>query len=146
MSFERWFYRLQLLLRSLFERKRVERELDDELQYHLDRQIERNVSLGMTERAARDAALRSLGKVDLHKEACRENWAVAAIDRLRNDSKIAARALRRDLTFTLGVCLLLTLGIGANVAVFSLVRSILLEPLPYAEPERLVIVREVIPE
>lgn len=146
MSLERWFYRLPLLLRSLLERKRVERELDDELQYHLERQIERNVRLGMSESDARAAALLALGKIDLHKEACRDNWAVAAFDRLTNDARIAARGLRRDLTFTVGVGLLLALGIGANVAVFSLVRSILLEPLPYAESERLVIVREVIPE
>ncbi|HEX5047505.1 MAG TPA: ADOP family duplicated permease [Gammaproteobacteria bacterium] len=146
MSIQRWIYRLPLLVRSLFQRERVERELDEELQYHVDSEIERNIGLGMTEVEARAAALRAIGRIDLHKESCRENWAVAAVDRLRDDAKIAARALRRDGTFTAGVCSLLALGIGANVAVFSLVRSVLLEPLPYPDPERLVVVNEVLPE
>ena len=145
MSLEQWRYRLPLLLRSVFRRGRVERELDEELAYHFERDVEQNVARGMTVEAARAAARRALGQVDLRKESVRESWAVAALDKLARDVRHACRTLRRDLGFTLGVFTLLALGIGANVAMFSIVDAVLIEPLPYPGADRLVVVRELLP-
>ena len=145
MRLEQWRYRLPLLLRSVFRRKQTERELDEELAYHFERDVEQNVARGMSVEAARAAARRALGKVDLRKEAVRETWAVAVIDKLARDVRHASRTLRRDLGFTMGVFTLLALGIGANVAMFSIVDAVLLEPLAYPDADRLVVVRELLP-
>ena len=96
MSLEQWRYRLPLLLRSVFRRGRVERELDEELAYHFERDVEQNVARGMSMEAARAAARRALGKVDLRKEAVRDTWAVAVIDKLARDVRHASRG---ELTF-----------------------------------------------
>src|SRR5690606_12653747 len=74
------------------------------------------------------------------------SWGIALLDHLMRDVRQALRALRRDIGFTIGVLALLSLGIGANAAVFSIVDGILLEPLPYPEPDRLFVVRELTPE
>jgi predicted permease len=145
MQLDRWWYRLPLLLRSVFRRERVERELDEELAYHFERDVEQNIARGMSTEAARAAAQRALGEFDLQKEACRESWAVAALDKLARDVRHACRTLRRDAGFTIGVFVLLAFGIGANVAMFSIVDAVLLEPLPYPESDRLVVVRELLP-
>jgi predicted permease len=145
MQLDRWWYRLPLLLRSVFRRKRVERELDEELAYHFEREVEENVTRGMSASEARTAARRTLGELDLQKEACRESWAVAVLDKLTRDVRHACRTLRRDAGFTIGVFVLLALGIGANVAMFSIVDAVLIEPLPYPEPDRLMVVRELLP-
>lgn len=145
MRLEQWRYRLPLLLRSVFRRARVERELDEELAYHFERQVEENIARGMSAKAARAAARRSLGQLDLNKEACRESWAVAALDKLARDVRLACRTLRRDLGFSIGVFALLALGLGANVAMFSIVDAVLIEPLPYPGADRLMIVRELTP-
>jgi putative ABC transport system permease protein len=129
----------------MFRRERVERELDEELAYHFDREVEQNMARGMSVEAARAAARRALGALDLRKEECRENWAVAALDKLGRDVRHACRTLRRDVGFTIGVFVLLALGIGANVAMFSIVDAVLIEPLPYPRPDRLVAVREMTP-
>jgi predicted permease len=142
---EQWRYRLPLLLRSVFRRGLAERELDEELAYHLERQAEENVARGMSKDEARHAARRALGQLDLRKEAVRESWAVAALDKLARDVRHACRTLRRDLGFTIGVFTLLALGIGANVAMFSIVDAVLIEPLPYPGADRLVVVRELLP-
>ncbi len=145
MQLDRWWYRLPLLLRSVFRRKRVERELDEELAYHFEREVEENVARGMSASEARTAARRTLGELDLQKEACRESWAVAVLDKLTRDVRHACRTLRRDIGFSIGVFVLLALGIGANVAMFSIVDAVLIEPLPYPEPDRLMVVRELLP-
>jgi predicted permease len=142
---EQWRYRLPLLLRALFRRGHVESELDEELAYHFDREVERNVANGMSLEAARAAARRALGEADLRKEAVRERWAVGALDKLARDVRHACRTLRRDLGFTVGVFMLLALGIGANVAMFSIVDAVLIEPLSYPAADRLVVVRELLP-
>ncbi|HUF73299.1 MAG TPA: ABC transporter permease [Gammaproteobacteria bacterium] len=143
---EQWLYRMRLLLKALFRRRDVEQELDDEIQYHLEQQVRLNVAAGMPEDDARRAARRAFGNVEARKEYCRDHWVVATIDRLGRDLRHAQRTLGRELSFTIGVLLLLALGIGANVAVFSIVDGVLLEPLPYDEPDRLMIVREKIPQ
>ena len=72
MRFMRWFYTVPLRLRSLFRRRQVEQELDEELRYHLDRQIEELIAKGLTPTEARYAALRALGGIEQRKEECRD--------------------------------------------------------------------------
>jgi putative ABC transport system permease protein len=146
MLAERWPYRIRLLLRSLFRRTEVERELDDEIRYHLEQQVALNIAAGMSEDEAHRAARRAFGNVEVRKEYCRDHWVVAAIDRLGRDLRHALRSLGREPSFTAGVLLLLALGVGANVAVFSIVNGVLLKPLPYPEPDRLMVVAEAIPQ
>lgn len=146
MSLEHWRYKLPLLLRGLFRRRDVERELDDEIEFHIARQAELHIENGLPEDEAWRLARQPFGNIEARKEYCRDSWVVAAVDRLGRDIRHATRTLRRDWRFTLGVFLLLALGIGANVAVFSLVDGILLEPLPYDRSDRLFSVREKIPE
>ncbi|HEX6995701.1 MAG TPA: ABC transporter permease [Gammaproteobacteria bacterium] len=146
MSFEQWPYIVRMRLRTLLRRGAVEQELDDELRYHVERQIEENIASGMPADEARRAALRALGRIERRKDECRDAWGITLLDHLARDARQALRALRRDVGFTVGVLALLSLGIGANAAVFSIVDGILLEPLPYPEPERLFVVRELTPE
>src|SRR5690606_12331575 len=110
------------------------------------RQTEEHIAAGMPADQARRAALRALGRVERRKDECRDAWGVTLIDHLVRDVRQALRTLRRDVGFTVGVVAVLALGIGANVAVFSIVDGILIEPLPYTEPDRLFVVRELAPE
>jgi predicted permease len=146
MRIDQWPYVVRMRLRTLLRRRHVEQELDDELRYHVERQTEENIASGMPEAEARRAALRALGRIELHKDECRDAWGVALLDHVVRDTRQAVRSLRRDIGFTIGVFALLSLGIGANAAVFSIVDGVLLEPLPYPEPERLFVVRELTPE
>jgi len=142
MRLEQWPYVVRMRLRTLLRRGDVEKELDEELRYHIERQTEAYIASGMPPDEARRAALRELGRVERRKDECRDAWGVALLDDLVRETWQALRTLRRDLGFTVGVLALLSLGIGANAAVFSIVDAVLLEPLPYREPERLFVVRE----
>jgi putative ABC transport system permease protein len=132
--------RLRLIhrLRALFLRGRVERELDGELRFHLERQIEANVEMGMSRDEARTAALRSFGGVEQTKEACRDERGVRFIEDLGNDLLYGIRMLKNSPGFTAVAVLTLALGIGANTAVFSVVDGVLLRRLPFPDSERIV--------
>jgi macrolide transport system ATP-binding/permease protein len=135
----RWRYKLQLLLRSLFHREKAELELSDELQFHLQKQVEEYVAQGMDAQEARYAALRSLGGVEQVKEECREARPMNLIENFVRDVGLGLRMLRRNPGFTVLAILCLTLGIGANAAVFSWVEGILIRPYPLvSHQERLV--------
>ncbi|HEU4630992.1 MAG TPA: ABC transporter permease [Gemmatimonadaceae bacterium] len=145
MTIDRWLRIVTLRLRSLFRRRAVERELDEELQYHLERQTAENVRLGMSPQAARTAALRALGGLEFRKEQVRDTWGTRWIEELGRDLALAGRGLRRTPGFTLAVVLTLALGIGANTAMFTLLRGTLLRPLPNREGDRLVYLRQSAP-
>ena len=83
MRLKHWFYIIPLRLRSLFRRRQVEQELDEELQYHIERQIEENIAKGMTPEEARHTAVRAMGGVERRKEECRDMRRVRLIERLR---------------------------------------------------------------
>jgi predicted permease len=137
----RWYYKLPLRLRSLFRKTEVECELDDEIQFHLQSQAEDYVKQGMNPEEARHAALRSLGGPAQIKEECRDARKVNFIEDLPQDFRFGFRMLRRSPGFSLLVILCLTLGIGANAAVFSWIEGILLRPFPaVAHQDRLVAV------
>jgi putative ABC transport system permease protein len=96
MRFEHWFYTVPLRLRSLFRRRQVEQELDEEIRYHLERQIEERIAQGMTPEEARHAALRAMGGIERRKEECRDMRRVNYIDDLLRDLRYAGRNLRRN--------------------------------------------------
>jgi putative ABC transport system permease protein len=143
---KRLFYTVPLRLRSLLRRGRVEQELDEELRYHLERQIEDNLAKGMTAREARNAALRAIGGIELHKEECRDMRRVSLIEDFLRDLRYGVRVLAKSPIFTTVAVITLALGIGANTAIFSVVNELLLRPLPFRDPGRLATVWEVSPE
>jgi predicted permease len=131
--------------RPLLQRDRVERELDAELRFHLEMEIEQQVRRGASEGDARRSVLRAFGGVEQIKEQCRDSWSGRMLEILAQDVRYALRGLRRSPGFALLVVLTLGLGIGANTAVFSVLNGVLLRPLPFAGGDRLVRVRQAAP-
>ena len=146
MHLKRLLYTVPLRLRSLFRRQQVEQELDEELRYHLERQIEVNLGSGMTTEDARYAALRAMGGIEQQKERSRDMRRVNLIEDLVRDLQYGNRVLAKSPVFTSVAVLTLALGIGANTAIFSVVNELLLRPLPFRDAERIVMLWEVTPE
>src|SRR2546430_1458408 len=126
----RWYYKLPLRLRSIFHKNRAELDLSEELQFHLQNQIDEYVAQGMNPKEARHTALRSLGGIEQAKEECRDARKVNLIENFLQDARFGLRMLRRSPGFSLLAILCLTLGIGANAAVFSWMEGILFRPYP----------------
>ena len=128
---------LMMRLAGLFGGARDERELDEELDSHLQMHIDDNLRLGMTqEQARRDAVLR-LGGVERTKQAYRERGTLPLMENVLRDLRFPLRQLWRNPGLTVTVILTLALSIGANTAIFSLVNALLLKSLPYSHPERM---------
>jgi len=134
-----------LRFRSLLRRPAVEQELDEELQYHLERQIEENVAAGMSHEEARWEALRSIAGITQSKEECRDMRGFNLIDNLWRDLRYSLRQLGKNGGFTFTAIFVLALGMCASVSIFSFVDAALIKPLPYRDPARLVGVFESIP-
>jgi predicted permease len=137
MNPERWCDILRLQLRSLLRRGAVERDLDRELRFHLDQEIEKNVGLGLTPEAAQSAALRRLGGIAQIQEECRDMRRTSYIENFVSDLQYSVRTLIKAPVFTLATIATLTLGIGANTAIFQLLDAVRLRGLPVHEPHRL---------
>ncbi len=134
--------RFWMRIRMLFTRRRAAAQLNDELAFHLERQIAENRAAGMSPAEARTAALRLFGNPAALRDQARATWSWAAAESFLRDLRYSARTLARTPGFTLIAILVMALGIGANVALFTVVRGVLLRPLPFQDPNRLLMLYE----
>ncbi|MGH9616866.1 MAG: ADOP family duplicated permease [Acidobacteriaceae bacterium] len=126
----------------LFRRKAETERLNAELQFHLQQQIAENMAAGMDQDEARSAALRSFGNPTLLREQARSKWSWGWLEKFLRDLRYGVRTLRRSPGFTAIAILVMALGIGATASLFTIVNAVLLKPLPFQDPDRLVMVYE----
>ncbi|MDA0205748.1 MAG: ABC transporter permease [Acidobacteria bacterium] len=132
------FSRLRSLLTALLRSRSLNREIDEELRFHCEARTEDLVRRGMERGAAEWQARIELGATAAHREEMRASHGLRLFDYLRQEFGQAIRTLRRNPAFSLSIVGLIALGVGSNVAIFSVVDAVLFRPPPFAEPERLV--------
>ena len=138
----RWLKQLQTRWTMLFRRNAASTSLDTELRFHLDQQIRENIAAGMSSAEARVAALRLFGNPDLLREQTRATWSWYSLEKLRRDLKYGVRTLLRSPGFAVVSVIVMALGIGATTSLFTMVRAVLLRPLPFRDSGNLVMLYE----
>ena len=138
MDFERFAHMVWLKFRSLFRRSAVERELNEELRYHVEALAAQLRGEGLSPEEARKRALRQFGGLEQHKEQCRDARGTRAVEEFARDTKYAFRTLAKQPAFSLVVVGTIAVGIAANAAIFGVVNSVLFRPLPFPQSEQLV--------
>jgi len=137
-----FFRPLRVRLHALFRRGAVDRELEEELQHHLELETERNLTRGMSAEEARNRAQRDLGNALGHREAAWEAYGWSWLEQLGQDIRYGVRVLARNPAFSIVTILILGIGIGATTTMFAAIHGILIRPLPYRNPDRLVALGE----
>ena len=140
----RWLSKLRRRARLVVDRAAVEREMRDEMRFHLEMEAEELTRFGAEQSEARRLAQRRFGGVARYEDEARDARGGRWLEQLRQDTRYALRVLGRGRGFVVVAVLTLALGVGANTAIFSVVRGVLLRALPYPDPERLVAVQSVI--
>ena len=140
MFFERWLHVVRLRLRSLFRSRAVDRDLDDELDFHLSQRIDAEIARGHSSEEARRIALVSIAGVDARKEEIRDARGLRLLSDLKQDLRFAWRSMRRTPAFATVAVVTLALGIGATTAIFTIANGVLFTPAPFPHPERLFVV------
>jgi hypothetical protein len=143
MRLEHWIYTVPLRLRSLFRRRTVDAELEEELEFHLQRQVDLESAKGLSTEEAGYAAQRTIGGLAQVKEECRDMRKWNLVDNLLRDVRYAVRSFAKSPVFTATAVLSLALGIGANTAIFSLIDAVLLKNLPVTRPDELAVLTPV---
>ncbi len=138
----RWLNQLRMQFLMLFHRRRAAASLDEELQFHLDRQIAENLAAGMPPDEARYAALRTIGNPALLRDEARATWSWNWLEGILRELRYGVRTLSRTPGFSLIAIIVMALCIGAATSLFTIVRSVLLRPLPFRDPGQLVMVYE----
>ena len=141
----RWLTKLRMLLRSVFERRQLDAELDEELREHIEQEIGNNILASMSQEEAKRAANRTVGSLSLIKDECREARAANFIETFAHDFRYSVRMLWRSPLFTLIALITLSIGISATSAIFSVVNGVVIKPLPYPHPDELITVNHAGP-
>src|SRR4051812_32193323 len=129
-----WYHEAWSSLLSLAGRHREEREMNEEVRFHIEMETKRNMQSGMPEKVAREQAVRSFGGVERHKDDVRDERGTSWFEDATGDVRFAWRSLLRRPGFTAIAVITLGLGIGATTTLFGVVKQVLLTPLPYTDP------------
>jgi putative ABC transport system permease protein len=129
-------------VRTIFRRASMERELEAELRFHLDMQTTEYVRQGVAPEAARRMAQQLFGGVEGIKDDVRDTWLTRLVETLGQDVRYGVRSLRQQAGYALAVVVTMTLGIGANTAIFSVVNAVVLQPLPYERGDDLLLLSQ----
>jgi predicted permease len=138
MGPQHWLYTIPLRLRSLFRRRRVEQELNEELQFHLEQKIEEGIAKGLSPKEARYAAMRAMDGLEQRKEEMRDMRRIHWLTDFLDDARFAIRSLSRTPGLTAFVVITLALGIGMTSGTFSMVDALIFKPYPVAHPSGVV--------
>lgn len=138
----RWFNQLGMHVRMLLFRRNAVAQLDEELRFHIEQLVKENMATGMSAEEARQAALRKFGNPESLRETTGDTWSWNGLEQLVQVIRIGTRTLRRTPGFAIIAVLITALGIGACVALFTVVRGVLLKPLPFKDPDRLLMLYE----
>ena len=133
-------------LRAMLSPRSTEQALDEEIQFHIDQETEKNIRLGMSRATARREALVQFGGLTQAREAHHDIYAARPLEELAADTRYTLRTMRRTPALAAAAILTLALGVGANTAIFSAVNAVILRPLPFSSPEQLYMLWEENPE